>query len=197
MYSNFRSAIAVPIIDYLLKHFREVPERLGSVDDVHLVNEGGVLFAKVGDQLREVVVATHKDVQSWSGVLDGVYAINTGSTGLAETFSVLGVGYMLVMALSALVYRFPAPGYAQYLAHKLPPASRAASHHHQHFDVDAKVSISVPQVCFAHSGAIVDDDDDDRNRTSSSIHSNSSIWLTPVSAFRSAARMAYCRLVYI
>jgi hypothetical protein len=38
----------------------------------------------------------------------GVYVVGTGSSGVAETFFVLGVGYFLVMILAAFSYRIPA-----------------------------------------------------------------------------------------
>lgn len=41
----------------------------------------------------------------------GVYAVGTGSTGVAETFLVLGFVYFVVMLLAAFSYRIPAPGW--------------------------------------------------------------------------------------
>jgi MFS family permease len=112
------SVVAVPFYGALLRFFRRAPERLGSADDVALVNENGRLFAEG----REVVVATMHHVRSW-GIEEGVYAVGTGSTGLAETFAVLSVVYFSLMSMSAFVHRFPAPGYAV----AMPAATSAAA----------------------------------------------------------------------
>jgi MFS family permease len=42
---------------------------------------------------------------------EGVYAVGTGSVGVAQTFVVLGIFYFLVMLVAAYSYRLPAPGW--------------------------------------------------------------------------------------
>jgi hypothetical protein len=94
------------------------------------------------------VVATTADLRAWPGVSEGVFAVDTGDTGLASTFGVLGVTYMLAMAASALVYRFPAPGYT---VQAVTP-STAARAPAQTFDVSVPVATRSPQFWIAYAG---------------------------------------------
>lgn len=100
------AAIASPAFSYLLKSFQRIPDYVGSVDAVNIINKGGQLFINTGDELREVIVATAKDVAPY-GVPEGVYLVGTGSTGAAETFATLGITYSIVMAVGAYMYRTP------------------------------------------------------------------------------------------
>ena len=105
--------IGTPLKEFLIRFFYQAPEYLGSVSDTTLVTEGGRRFAEVGGQLREIVVVGANDV---AGLLvpgpEGVYAVGTGSVGVAQTFVALGVIYFAVMLLAAFSYRIPAPGWA-------------------------------------------------------------------------------------
>jgi len=71
-----------------------------------------VRFALVEGRLREVVVVS---VSDQAGMLvsgpAGVYLVGTGTTGVAQTFTALGMGYALVMLLAAATYRIPAPNW--------------------------------------------------------------------------------------
>ena len=97
------------------------PEYLGSEGAVELRNEGGRLFEAAGEG-REVVVATAQDIKAFLGdaaagaathAEAGVYLLDSGgSTGVAETFALAGVGYTAAMALSSFAYRLPPEGYA-------------------------------------------------------------------------------------
>lgn len=78
--------VAAPIFTYLLDKFSRVPKYLGHWNDVDVINEGGKLFAKIGETLQEVIVATHADVKALEGVQEGIYAVGTGSTGAAGEF---------------------------------------------------------------------------------------------------------------
>ena len=101
--------IAAPIKEWLIATFYRAPDYLGSVDAVKLVTEGGRRLADVGGQMREVVVIGAGDVSSMivEGA-EGVYVVGTGSTGVAETFFVLGAAYLVVMLIAAFSYRVPA-----------------------------------------------------------------------------------------
>lgn len=101
--------IAAPIKEWLIATFYRAPDFLGSVDAVKLVTEGGRRLAEVGGQMREVVVVGPGDVTSMivEGA-QGVYVVGTGSTGVAETFFVLGAAYLVVMLIAAFSYRVPA-----------------------------------------------------------------------------------------
>jgi hypothetical protein len=76
------------------------------------VTEAGRRFARIGDDLREVVVVGANDVARMivPGP-EGVYVVGTGSVGVAQTFIVLGVLYFVVMLIAAYSYRLPAPGW--------------------------------------------------------------------------------------
>ena len=98
----------------LLRYFREAPEFIGAQSDVAIQNVDGKLFAETAGQLREVVVANSSSVASWAdeGLVEGVYAVGTGSTGLVETMATLGSVYCLGMIACSFVYKLPPPGYS-------------------------------------------------------------------------------------
>jgi hypothetical protein len=102
--------LAAPLITNLLAHFRSAPQFIGPAGSVDLINQGGVLFARVMGELKAVVVATTSEVQSL-GLPEGVYLVGTGSTGLAETLLTMGGLYSVTMALCSFVYRNPPPAY--------------------------------------------------------------------------------------
>ena len=131
-----------------------------------------------GEQLREVIVATGRDaraarlqsahclprllflahdVKSW-GIEEGVYLVDTGSTGLSETFAVLSATYMCTMAASAMVYRFPAPGYtvgapaAPAKQNDAAAPTKAAPVEHKPHNVAVSVANRTPQFWLAYSG---------------------------------------------
>lgn len=105
--------IGAPAKEYLLKVFYRAPEYLGSIDSVRLVTEGGVRFARIADQLREVVVVGANEVdQMIVAGPPGVYLAGTGTVGVAQTFFTLGLIYFVVMMAAAFSYRLPAPGWS-------------------------------------------------------------------------------------
>ncbi|MGB6044258.1 MAG: OFA family MFS transporter [Pirellulales bacterium] len=104
--------IAAPLKEWLVRLFYRAPDYLGAVDQVELVTQQGRRFARIGQQLQEVVVVGASEVAQMIVPGDqGVYAVGTGSTGVAETFLVLGFVYFVVMLLAAFSYRIPAPGW--------------------------------------------------------------------------------------
>jgi hypothetical protein len=104
--------IGAPLKEYLIRMFYRAPQFLGAADQVDLITEGGRRFARVAGQLHEVVVIGAADA---AGMIapgaEGVYVVGTGSSGVAQTFAVLGVTYLVVMIAAAFSYRIPAAGW--------------------------------------------------------------------------------------
>ena len=104
--------IATPLQEFLLKQFYRTPDYLGpsgSLQD-EITNQAGVQFAVLAGQLREtVVLSAQESLARADHAAAGVYVAGTGSTGVGETFVVLGIIYFLVMLAAALAYRVPAP----------------------------------------------------------------------------------------
>jgi MFS family permease len=104
--------IGAPAKESLLKFFYRAPEYLGTRDAVELVTEGGIRFARVAGQLREVVVVSANEIdQMIVAGPPGVYLAGTGTVGVAQTFFTLGLIYFAVMMVAAFSYRLPAPGW--------------------------------------------------------------------------------------
>ena len=99
----------------LMAHFREAPTYIGNSSDVVTQTIDGVLFAESAagssSALTEVVVATAADVAKWAdlGLEAGLYAVGTGSTGVTETFLILGSVMSTTMVACAFGYRSPPP----------------------------------------------------------------------------------------
>ena len=101
--------IGAPLKEFLIAKFYKAPDYLGTVEDVSLVTEAGRRFADIGGQLREVVVVGANDVgQMLVEGSEGVYVVGTGSSGVTQTFIVLGLSYFVVMIIAAFSYRVPA-----------------------------------------------------------------------------------------
>lgn len=102
--------IGAPLKDFLIQHYYRAPQYLGTRDDVHPVQREGLLFATTdsGEKLV-VVISTEEAAKLPRAGKAGVYVVNTGSVGVAETFVTLGIGYLLVMLVAAFSYRIPAP----------------------------------------------------------------------------------------
>ncbi len=125
------------LIGPMISFFYKAPEYLGTADTINLVTEGGRRMAEIGGSLKEVVVIGANDVAKMlvPGP-EGVYAIGTGTVGVAETFFTLGVVYFVIMLIAAFSYRVPAEGWTP--AGWTPP-KEAATHgmitqHHVHID---------------------------------------------------------------
>ncbi len=65
------------------------------------------------------------DLVSWPGLLEGVYVVGTGSSGVAETFATLSLGYFTAMMIGGLGMRVPREGWVP--AGYTPPKYVAAS----------------------------------------------------------------------
>jgi MFS family permease len=104
--------IGAPVKEACIEAFYRAPDYLGPVSAVTLETREGRRFARVGEQLREVVVVGPGEVaQMVVPGSEGVYVVGTGRVGVAETFLVLGVVHLLVMLVAAFSYRLPAPGW--------------------------------------------------------------------------------------
>jgi MFS family permease len=137
--------IAVPVKEYLIREFYQAPEYLGSVETASLTTAAdGRRMAIVDDHEREVVVVGPNDV---AGMLvpgpQGVYVVGTGRTGVAETFCVLGVAYLVVMLIAACSYRIPAPGWQP--AGWTPPSEQATARMISRHHVDIDRALVTPQ----------------------------------------------------
>jgi Cyanate permease len=104
--------IGAPLKRYLMQLFYEAPDYLGPVGQVNLITDAGRRFVEQAGQRLEVVVVGANDV---AGMLvrgaEGVYVVGTGSTGVAQTFLVLGLFYFVIMLIAAFSYRVPPEGW--------------------------------------------------------------------------------------
>ena len=104
--------IGTPMKEFFIRMFYRAPEYLGSAGDVSLVTEAGRRFVEVGGILREVVVIGASEVRDMTiPGPEGVYLVNTGASGVAETFLIIGLIYLAVMLIAAFSYRIPANGW--------------------------------------------------------------------------------------
>jgi MFS family permease len=107
--------IGAPLIDRLVNSFHRSPEYLGSRETVEPVLHDGAYFVVNEEGRRPVVVLSRTEAAALDRVgrdpspSEGVYVVGTGSAGVAQAFVVLGVGYFVVMALAAWLYRLPPP----------------------------------------------------------------------------------------
>ena len=104
--------IGTPMKEFFIRMFYRAPEYLGGAGDVSLVTEAGRRFVEVGGTLREVVVIGASEVRDMTiPGPEGVYLVNTGASGVAETFLIIGLIYLAVMLIAAFSYRIPADGW--------------------------------------------------------------------------------------
>ena len=104
--------IGTPMKEFFIRMFYQAPDYLGTASEVSLVTEAGRRFAEFSGVLREVVVIGTAEVREMTVPgPEGVYLVNTGATGVAETFLVIGLIYLAVMLIAAFSYRIPAEGW--------------------------------------------------------------------------------------
>ncbi len=134
-----------PMIDGFLRLYYEAPQYLGTVDTLNLVTEAGRRMAEVGGQLREVVVVGANDTANM--IVEGpagVYLVDSGTVGAAQTFFTLGGIYFVIMLIAAFSYRLPAAGWKP--AHWEPPSEDAEqSAMITRHDVDIDQALKTPQ----------------------------------------------------
>jgi len=137
--------VATPINEALLAKFTRLPEYLGPEGTVITeVREGKTYVASDSVKSgREVVILDSLSAGKLKGgVRPGVYVVGTGSTGIVETFAVLGIAYALVMLAAAFACRIPADGWKP--AGWEPPAESSSAMITRH-DIDADIAIRTPQ----------------------------------------------------
>ena len=131
--------IAAPLKEMLLRVYYQAPEFLGPVADVELITQMGRRFVEVAGELKEVVVVGANNLAGMTVPgPEGVYLVGTGSAGITQTFITLGLGYFVIMLISAFAYRVPPDGWLP--AGWSPPVAKAVGDDHmmirRHVDLD-------------------------------------------------------------
>ncbi len=136
--------IGTPMKQYFIRLFYQAPEYLGTVADVNLITEAGRRFAEIGGALQEVVVVGAAEVRDMTiPGPEGVYLIDSGAAGVAETFLVIGVIYLIVMLIAAFSYRIPTEGWQPEGWEEPDEADRGAMISHYNVDIDE--ALKTPQ----------------------------------------------------
>ena len=136
--------IGTPMKEYFIRLFYQAPEYLGTITDVNLITEAGRRFAQVGGELREVVVVGANEIRDMTVPgPEGVYVVNSGASGVAETFLVIGLIYLVVMLIAAFSYRLPAPGWSPAGWQEPEPSARSALISSHNVDIDQ--ALKTPQ----------------------------------------------------
>ena len=105
--------VGTPLNEALLRHFSKPATYLGSETEVRFEMVNGRATLKNADgSTKDLVVLDARSAALKPGLKAGVYESGTGSTGIAETFLVLGGLYFVVMLLAAFAFRVPAEGWA-------------------------------------------------------------------------------------
>ena len=118
--------IGTPLKEWLLRYFTQLPQFLGRPDQLELLTENGRRLASVNGSLQEVLVIGTREASS--SIPHGVYLVNTGTTGAAETFFVLGIVYFLIMIVAAFSYRIPADNWTP-PGNRIPEKPMVSRHH--------------------------------------------------------------------
>ncbi len=137
--------IGAPLKEFLIRLFYQAPDYLGTVEAVNPVTRLGRRFVEIAGEAREVVIVNaNETAQMVVPGPEGVYAVGTGSVGVAETFFALGLIYFTVMIIAAFAYRLPA---ADWKPAGWEPPSRedAAKRMISHRDVDIDQALKTPQ----------------------------------------------------
>jgi len=136
--------IGAPMKEFFLRLFYQAPEYLGAVSDVDLVTRAGRRFVDVAGSLQEVVTVGAAEARNMTlPGPEGVYVVNTGATGVAETFFVIGAIYLIVMLAAAFSYRLPPPGWKP--AGWIEPPHDARHRLITRQDVDIDQALRTPQ----------------------------------------------------
>ncbi len=136
--------IGTPLKEYFIRLFYRAPDYLGTTADVSLVTQSGRRFAEFGGELREVVVVGANEIRNMTVPgPEGVYLVDSGAAGVAETFAVLGLLYLVVMLIAAFSYRLPAPGWKPAGWQEPDPQSRSALISTRNVDIDQ--ALKTPQ----------------------------------------------------
>lgn len=135
--------VFAPISSALSKFFSKSPEFVGRENEVATIVKDGVRYvseAESGGGLREVVLASAKDLASFPGLVEGFYAVGSGSTGVGPALVCMGGMYMAVMVGSALALRKAPVGFnpAAESGKSLAASIPAMSENNVHFNTVMK-----------------------------------------------------------
>jgi len=100
------AVVATPVNEFLLDKFSKQPELLGTAEELALTTDAaGRRFAEVAGETYEVVEAV---VSSSSELAEtAVFAVGTGSTGVAMTFATCSVAHFASMMCGSMLVRLP------------------------------------------------------------------------------------------
>ncbi|MDC0178673.1 OFA family MFS transporter [Woeseiaceae bacterium] len=136
--------IGAPMKEYFLRLFYRAPEYLGLVSDVELLTRSGRRYTDITGTLQEVVTVGVTEARNMTlPGPEGVYVVNSGATGVAETFFIIGIIYLLVMLLAAFSYRLPAVGWKP--TGWIEPSHDAHNNLITRNDVDIDQALKTPQ----------------------------------------------------
>lgn len=136
--------IGTPLKEYFIRLFYQAPDFLGPVSEVDLVTQAGRRFAEISGNLQEVVVIGAAEVRNLTlPGPEGVYLVGSGASGVAETFIVIGVIYLVVMLIAAFSYRLPAPDWKPEGWEEPDADKRSALISGNHVDIDQ--ALKTPQ----------------------------------------------------
>ncbi|HJO12219.1 MAG: OFA family MFS transporter [Gammaproteobacteria bacterium] len=136
--------IGTPMKEFFIRLFYRAPDFLGAIAEVDLVTQAGRRFAEVGGVLQEVVVVGAAEVRDMTlPGPEGVYVVNSGASGVAETFFVIGLIYLVVMLIASFSYRLPAPDWSPAGWKEPAEGERKALISGNHVDIDQ--ALKTPQ----------------------------------------------------
>ena len=82
------------------------------MDQLNLITVSGRRYAMIaGQKIEVVVVNTLEAAHMILPGFEGAYVLGSGSVGVAQTFFIMGITYLLVMVIAVLSLRIPAPGW--------------------------------------------------------------------------------------
>jgi len=117
-----------PAVQYLMKHFAQMPTYLGPSSDFVQKVIAGKLYVDINGSDVEVVLAGATELAKIPYSLsEGLYVVGTGSTGAAEALAVMGATYFAIIMSSALTLKAPHPNYIESTAASLKASSKAAA----------------------------------------------------------------------
>eukprot|EP01125_Pyxidicula_operculata_P007590 TRINITY_DN2577_c0_g1_i2.p1 TRINITY_DN2577_c0_g1~~TRINITY_DN2577_c0_g1_i2.p1 ORF type:complete len:447 (+),score=43.84 TRINITY_DN2577_c0_g1_i2:118-1458(+) len=105
--------IATPVYESLFNVYFDIPTFVGSVADVSVITDNGVMYADVNGVKTEVVLATSSDLLSLPsstsvGTLsEGYYVVGSGNYGTAKVFATAGTIYLFTVLSGAFMQRVP------------------------------------------------------------------------------------------
>lgn len=137
--------IGTPLKRWFMQYFYEAPQYFGTVEQVNLITDAGRRFVEQAGERIEVVVVGPNDLTSMlvRGA-EGVYAVGTGSAGVAQTFFTLGAIYFVVMLIAAFSYRIPREGWTP-AGWTPPPESAEKTQLITTHNVDIDEALKTPQ----------------------------------------------------